>query len=71
MFKGFDRDGAALYDTKEAAIERAKMLLRWDPDPESKIMVHRKRIPLWFAHLVRGTFLEWIGYKELALENRA
>ena len=65
MFKGFDQDGTEVYDTKEAVIERAKMLVKWDPDPNAKVMLHRKRIPLWLAHLVQGTFLEWIGYEEL------
>ena len=37
MFKGFDKDGEAPYDSKESALERAKMLIEWDPDPESKI----------------------------------
>jgi hypothetical protein len=64
-FTGFDVDGSALYDTKEAAIERAKMLKAWDSDPDTKIMVHRKRVPLWFAHLVRETCFEWLAYKEL------
>jgi len=65
-FTGFDeKDGSALYDTKESAIERARMLKTWDPDPNTKIMVHRKSVPLWFAHLVRGTVLEWLAYTEL------
>jgi hypothetical protein len=67
MFVGFDeKDGAALYDSKEAAIERAKMLLEWDDDPDAKIMVHRKWVPLWIAHLFMETKLEWIGYSELS-----
>ena len=66
MFKGLDeKDGAELYDTKEAAIERAKILKQWGDDPDARIMVHRKRIPLWFAHLVKETWLEWIGYEEV------
>ena len=66
MFTGFsEKDGAALYDTKEAAIERAKMMRQWDNNPTAAIMVHRKRIPLWLAHLVRETPLEWIGYRKL------
>jgi hypothetical protein len=65
-FTGFDpKDGAALYDTKEAAIERAKMLKAWDPDPNTKIFVHRKNVPLWFAHLVRETWFQRLAYKEL------
>ncbi len=66
MFKGFDpSDGIALYDTKESAIERARMLKKWGPDPDSKIMIHRKKIPLWFAHLVQGTWFEKLAYEEL------
>ena len=64
-FVGFDeKDGAALYDTKDAAIERAKQMQQWC-DPDAKILLHREWIPLWFAHLVQGTRLEWMGYKEL------
>lgn len=65
MFIGFDeKDGAALYDSKESAIERAKILRAWGSDPDVKILVHREEIPLWLAHLVRGTWFQWIGYKE-------
>ena len=65
MFVGFDeKDGAPLYDSKEAAIERAKMMVKWT-DPDAKIIVHREYIPLWLAHLVRETPFEWVGYKEL------
>ena len=66
MFTGFDpKDGAALYDTKESAIERAKMIKAWDNDPNAKIFIHRKNIPLWFAHLVQGTWFERLAYEEL------
>ena len=66
MFVGLDtKDGAELYDTRDAAIERAKMMVQWGDDPEAKVMVHRTKIPLWLAHLVRGTRLEWIGYTEV------
>lgn len=65
MFIGFDKNGDALYDTKESAIERAKMLKTWDSDPDTKIMIHRKNVPLRFAHLVRGTWLERLAYEEL------
>jgi hypothetical protein len=65
VFTGFDKkDGAALFDTKESAIERAKMLVQWGDDPAARIMVHRKRVPLWLAHLVRGTFLQRLAYRE-------
>lgn len=65
-FTGFaEKDGAALFDTKESAIERAKMLKAWDSDPDTKIFVHHKRVPLWFAHLVRETPLQWLAYSEL------
>lgn len=66
MFTGFDKkDGAALYDTKESAIERARMLKKWDPDPNCKIFIHRKQVPLWFAHLVQETPFQWLAYKEI------
>jgi hypothetical protein len=66
MFTGFDEeDGAPLYDTKESAIERAKMLKAWDPDPDAKIFVHRKGVPLWFAHLVLDTPFQFLAYTEL------
>lgn len=63
MFKGLDTDGAELYDTKEAAIERARMLVEWN-DPTAKIMIHRRGVPLWFAHLVQGTWFECLAYSE-------
>lgn len=66
MFTGFsEKDGEPLYDTKESAIERAKMMKAWDKDPDTKIFIHRKSVPLWFAHLVRDTPLRWLAYTEL------
>ena len=65
-FTGIDpKDGAPLFDTKEAAIERAKMLKAWDADPDTKILIHIKSVPLWFAHLVRDTPLWFLAYTEL------
>lgn len=65
-FSGFDeKDGEPLYDTKEAAIERARQIIAWGDDPDAKIRVHRKSVPLWFAHLVRDTWLYWLAYTEL------
>lgn len=65
-FKGFsEEDGEPLYDTREDAIVRAKQMREWDNAPTSKIMIHRKKIPLWLAHLVQNTPLDWIGYSEL------
>lgn len=65
-FIGFDeKDGAALYDTKEAAIERVKQMIAWGDDPDCKILVHRKRVPLWFAHLVSETWFWWLAYTEV------
>lgn len=64
-FKRFDEKGDALYDTKESAIERAKMMKAWGNDPDAKIMLHRKSVPLWFAHLVRQTPFEWLAYTEV------
>ena len=53
------------YETKEEAIERAKMIRAWSVDPDARIMVHRNWLPLWFAHLVRGTWFQWIAYTEI------
>ena len=65
-FTGFDEeDGAPLYDTKEAAIERARMLKKWDSDPDTKIYIHKKQVPLWLAHIVRDTPLRFLAYTEL------
>ena len=65
-FAGFsEEDGEPLYDTKESAIERAKMMVAWGDDPDAKIFVHRKCVPLWFAHLVHDTPLQWLAYTEL------
>ncbi len=66
-FKGFDtKDGAPLYDTLESAIERAKMLKKWNDDPNdpTRVFVHRKGVPLWFAHLVQYTRFERLAYYE-------
>ena len=64
-FKGFDpKDGEPLYDTKEAAIERAKQMKVWGGDPDTKILVHRKGVPLWFAHLVAKTWFWRLAYTE-------
>jgi hypothetical protein len=64
MFTGFDpTDGEPLYDTKEAALERAKQMISWNPSPEGDtIWVHRKGVPLWFAHLVRDTWFRRLAY---------
>lgn len=65
-FTGFDEeDGAPLYDTKEAAIERAKQMRTWDNDPDTQIWVHRKSVPLWLAHLVRDTPFRRLAYIRL------
>lgn len=64
-FKGFSKDGEPLYDTKEAAIERAKQLVAWSDEPDTKIMVHRKHVPLWFARLVEFTPFDFLAFSEL------
>ena len=66
-FMGFDeKDGAPLYDTKESAIERARMMAAWNNNADgTQIFVHRTKVPLWLAHLVRDTPLRWLAYKEL------
>lgn len=65
MFKGNDVDGAELYETKEEAIARAKILKAWDGDPTSEIMVHKSGVPLWFAHLVKNTWFEHLAYTKV------
>lgn len=66
MFKGIDEsDGAELYSSKEEAIARARMRRDWDGDPDSKVMMQRSGVPLWFAHLVRETPLEFLAYREI------
>jgi len=65
-FSGFsEEDGEPTYDTKEAAIERARQMIAWQGEPGDVIFVHRKNVPLWFAHLVRETPLQWLAYTEL------
>jgi hypothetical protein len=65
-FLGFsEEDGEPTYDTKEVAIERARQMIAWGGDPSDKIFVHRKGVPLWFAHLVCETPLQWLAYTEL------
>lgn len=64
-FTGFDeRDGAALYDTKEAAIQRARMLKQWN-EPDAEIWVQRKHFPTWLAHLIRDTWFRRLAYTRL------
>jgi hypothetical protein len=66
MFVGFDeKDGAALFDMREAAIERAKQMKVWGDDPDAEVWVHREWLPLWFAHLVRDTPLRRLAYTEV------
>lgn len=68
MFIGFaEKDDAPLYDTKVSAIERARMMVLWGDDPDMKIMVHREWMPLWLAHLFKGTPLQWLAYYELSI----
>lgn len=66
-FTGFDpKDGEPLFDTRAAAIERARMMKKWDPDENTKIFILRsKKIPLWFAHLLQDTPFQWLAYREL------
>lgn len=65
MFSGFDEDGSACYNSKEAALERAKMIQAWNPEIKYLIFTQRDNVPLWFAHLVRGTMFEFLAYREL------
>lgn len=63
MFVGFDNDGEARYDSKEAAIERAKQIAQFKGYAGTDIVIQRAHVPLWFAHLVRETWLEWLAYE--------
>lgn len=40
-FSGWSENGEHTYDTKDAAIERAKQMRKWDNNPDAKIMVQR------------------------------
>lgn len=64
MFIGFGDDGEPRYDSKESAIERAQQLIKWEGESEDKIFVTRDWVPLWFAHVVRGTFFQRLAYYE-------
>jgi len=64
-FLGFDeKDGEPLYDSKESAIDRAKMMRTWGRNPDAVIAVQRRWAPGWFAHLVRETLFEFLAYYE-------
>ena len=65
MFLGFDEKGTPLYDTRDAAIERAKQIRQYGDDPDAQILICREQVPYWLRYLVRNTRLEWIGYKPL------
>lgn len=62
MFKGNDADGAEIYDSKEEALERAKMLQKWSK-LDLDVMVQREWAPGWFAHLVKMTPFEFLAYR--------
>jgi len=66
MFVGFsEKDGEALYDSEESAIERAKAMRTWDCS-DAKVMVQRyKWMPSWFIHLFRDTRFEILVYIEV------
>jgi hypothetical protein len=64
-FTGWSDDGDACYDTKEAAIERAKQIKAWSGDERMKIFTQRKWIPTWLARLTQNTRFDWIGYEEV------
>jgi hypothetical protein len=67
-FIGFDKNGEALYDTKDAAIERALMMAKFR-NFKGKILIQRN-VPMWFAHLVKGTIFEKLGYRCLNLNEQ-
>lgn len=60
-FKGLEDDGSEVYDTKEEALERVKMLRQWHGE-NLVIYVQRDWCPTWFARLFQNTPLDWIGY---------
>lgn len=63
-FVCFDPNGAAVYDTEEAAIERARQIAAFEWS-EALIWVQRKYVPLWLAHLLRDTPLGFLAYREV------
>lgn len=64
-FSGFNEDGEPCYDSKEAAIERARQMAAFEGEPDQPIFIQRDWAPLWLAHLLQGTFLEFLCYEKL------
>lgn len=65
-FSGWSENGEPTYDTKDAAIERAKQMRKWDNNPDAKIMVQKyKWMPSWFMHIFKDTCLEKLVYYEV------
>lgn len=67
-FKGLDEDDSEIYDLKEEAIARAKMLKQWHG--AEAVMVHRKWMqhnwsPRWLGRLSRDTWFDFLFYEEV------
>lgn len=63
-FSGFDEEGNPKFDTKEDCIAWSREHLRLEGDPDAIIMIQRDWAPLWFAHLVQMTPLEFLAWYE-------
>lgn len=67
-FHGLEEDGSEIYDVKEEAIARAKMLKQWQGF--DAVMIQRKWMqhdwsPGWLGRLSRGTWFEFLFYEEV------
>jgi hypothetical protein len=64
-FTGFDEDGDPLFDTKDAAITWARQHIE-QADPDAILMIARPwaNKARWLAHLLRGTPLERLAYRQ-------
>lgn len=60
MFLEIDDNGDEIYDSRESALERARMLARLHGG--LTILEQRRFAPNWFAHMVRGSWFEFFAY---------
>lgn len=63
MFLGIEDDDAEVYDSRESALERARMLAHLHGG--LKIMEQRRFAPNWLAALVRYTPLDFLAFVEV------
>lgn len=63
MFLEIDEEGAEIYDSRETALERARMLAYLHGG--LKIMEQRRFAPNWLANLVRYTPLDFLAFVEV------